>query len=73
MARFTADELAIRSIQAQRRQANWVGSHPYRECEECFAQIHVGGIYVCQECRDYAANTSITPTRSQSGRRSPRR
>ena len=51
MARFTPDELVLRSVHASRQQAVWSGSYPWRECSFCFAQIHVGGLTICDECQ----------------------
>lgn len=48
--RFTFEELQMRSLDAQHRKRMWSGSYPYNECELCYGQIHVGGIYVCNEC-----------------------
>lgn len=44
-----SDEL-VRLAKAAARRANWTGNYPYRECVKCYAQIHVGGRTLCDEC-----------------------
>ena len=57
--RFTLEELQIRALQATRRWQLWQGPYPYRECSECFAQIHVGGISLCDDCRQWMQENKI--------------
>jgi len=51
--RFPLAELTLRAIRAASRRANWNGPYPYEECSECFEQIHVGGQYICDDCKSF--------------------
>lgn len=62
--RFTDEELRQRWRQMEMARRDWSGPYPWRHCQGCYAQIHVGGRSYCDAC---VAWFNAPPSESRSG------